>query len=121
MANITQGQAVTAYAALNRIRGKVKGHDALNLFHLKRQLQEAVDFQIEQEQQLVEKYGGKITGAGQVVISDKDKNEEFRKEYDELQSLEISVNIDIPVVDLDRCQDITMEDIEQLNGVIEFK
>lgn len=118
---ITQRQAMQAYIALNGIRRKVKGHDALNLFHLKRQLQEAVDFQIEEEQKLVEEYGGKVTQEGQVIIVDDQKRAEFNKACQEMQDLEIKTKPEMPVISLDRNPDITLEDIEMLDGFIIFK
>ena len=117
----TQGKVLDAYAALNRIRQRVKGHDALHLFHMKNKLQENIDFQTEEEKKLVDEYGGVITEAGQVLIDDKEKRLAFREEYRKLNEMECEVDTEVLVLNLDRNPEITLEDIEQLSGFIDFK
>lgn len=117
----TQGKIITAMGALNRIRQRVKGHDALNVFHLKNVLQEHVDFQVEEERKLVEAHGGQVTETGMVVIDDKDERQKFGEEYKELLAMEVDVRASPLSLYLDRNPDITLEDIEQLNGFIDFK
>lgn len=117
----TQGQILTVMTAIGRIRQRVKGHDALNLFHLKNVLQEHVEFQADEERRLVDEYGGKVTETGVVLIADDDKRKEFQEEYKKLLEMEVEVNTGAIVLPLDRNPEITLEDIEQLNGFIIFK
>ena len=117
----TQGKALNAYSTINRIRNKIKGKDALNLFHLKNVLQENVDFQVEQERSLIEEYGGTVTETGAVLIEDKDKRLEFQQAYRELQEMECEVKTEPLTMSIDRNPDITLDDIEQLDGFIIFK
>lgn len=117
----TQGKILTAMEALGRIRQRVKGHDALNLFHLKNVLQEHIDFQSEEERKLVDEYGGKITETGVILIADDEKRRGFQEEYKKLLSMEVEVNTGVVVLSLDRNPDITLEDIDQLNDFIIFK
>lgn len=117
----TQGKALNAYSTINRIRNKIKGKDALNLFHLKNVLQENVDFQVEQERSLVEEYGGTVTETGAVLIEDKDRRLEFQQAYRELQEMECEVKTEPLTMSIDRNPDITLDDIEQLDGFIIFK
>lgn len=117
----TQGKIMTAMGALGRIRQRVKGHDALNLFHLKNVLQEHVDFQAEEERRLVDEYGGKVTETGVVLIADDDRRKEFQEEYRKLLEMEVEVKTGAIVLPLDRNPDITLEDIDQLQDFIIFK
>ena len=117
----TQGKALNAYSTINRIRNKIRGKDALNLFHLKNVLQENVDFQVEQERSLVEEYGGTVTETGAVLIEDKDRRLEFQQAYRELQEMECEVKTEPLTMSIDRNPDITLDDIEQLDGFIIFK
>lgn len=117
----TQGQILTAYTALMRIRKTVRGRDALDLFHLKNQMQENIDFQSEEESRLITEYGGNVTPEGMILIADDEQRAKFQKAMAELRNMEVDVKIDMPTVNLDRNPDITMEDIEQLHEFINFK
>lgn len=117
----TLGRAVTAIGTINRIRQKIKGHDALNLFHMKNVLKEQLEFMTEEEEKLVEEYGGVIAEGGLVVIADKDKRAAFLKAHKELEDMECEVKTEPLSMSLDRNPDVTLEDIEQLDGFINFK
>ena len=117
----TQGRIMDAMGAINRLRQKVKGHDALNLFHLKNVLQEHVDFQAEEEQKLIAECGGTIIEGGMVRITDNEQRNKFNEEYRKLLNLEVEVKTGVITLSLERNPDITLEDIEQLNGFIIFK
>ena len=117
----TQGKVLTAYTALMRIKGKVRGKDALDLFHLKNQLQEFIDFQGEEEMKIVEEHGGQVTPEGTVLIADEEKKKAFQTAMMELRNMEVEVKADQPTLNLERNPEITMEDIEQLHEFINFK
>ena len=117
---VTQGKILMAYTALTRIRGKVKGKDALALFHLKNQLQENIDFQGEEEMRLVEEFGGTVTPEGMVLIADEEKRKGFNAAMAELRRMEVDTKTDTPTISLERNPEITMEDIEQLHEFINF-
>ena len=123
MGNIktTQGKVLAAYAAINRIRNKIKGKDALNLFHMKNVLQENVDFQVEQERALIEEHGGTINEFGAVLIQDKEKRVAYQKSYGELMEMECEVKTKPLTMSIDRNPDVTLDDIEQLQDFIIFK
>ena len=118
---MTQGKVLTAYTALTRIRGKVKGVDALALFRLKNRLQENIDFQGEEEMRLVEEFGGQVTPEGMVLIADDEKRKGFNRAMAELRTMEVEIPEEKPEISLERCPEITMEDIEQLNDFVKFK
>lgn len=117
----TQGKVLTAYTALRRIGKKVRGKDALDLFHLKRKLQENIDFQGEEEMRLVEEFGGQVSQDGVVLIADEEKRQAFNNAMLELRAIEVEIDTPAPVISLERNPDITMDDIEQLDGFINFK
>lgn len=117
----TMDNVLSAFGALNRVRNQVRGKTALDLFHLKNMLKESVDFQVEEEQKLVDEYGGLITDAGSIIIADKEKRAAFLKARKELGEMECEVKTDPVRVDLDKNPDITMEDIEQLDGFVIFE
>ena len=117
----TQQKTITAFTTLNRIRKKVKGKDALDLFHLKNQLKEYFDFFGEEQARMVEENGGIITETGIIAIADKEKKQKFDKEIGELLKTEIDAKVDVPTISLERNPEIDMEDIEQLYGFVNFK
>lgn len=120
MIKTTMGKVIGAYVALSRVRNKVKGRTALDLFLLKSALQPSVDFASEEDQKLVMEHGGAVTQAGMVIIADKGKRAEFQKARDELNNMDCEIDTDPVCVDLEKNPDITMEDIEQLTGFVEF-
>ena len=117
----TQEKVLTAYAALMRIRKTVKGKDARDLFHLKNQLQESIDFQSEEEMKLITEYGGTVMENGTILIADEEKKKAFTKAMIELRKMEIEINADIPTVSIERNPDITLEDIDQLHEFVNFE
>lgn len=121
MINTTMDKTLTAFGTLNRVRGQVKGKTALDLFRLKNALRESVDFQAEEELKLVDEYGGTVTDTGTIIIADKDKREAFLKARKELGEMACDVDCDPVHVDMDKCPDITMADIEQLDGFVIFE
>ena len=120
MITATNDRAVAAYAAINRIRRLVRGKDAKNLFHLKVMLQEHVDFVAEEELKLIEAAGGQILETGMVLIADREKRAQFEQSRRELGGMECAVDADEVTVSTDNCPEVTMEDIEQLAGFVNF-
>ena len=116
---MTQRRAVEAYGALVRIGTKVSGETAFALFRLKKALQTSVDFQIEEEQKLIEKHGGKITAEGRVIIADDAEREAFLADRKELGDVECDVQ---PVtIRAEKVPEITLADIEALDGFVIFE
>jgi hypothetical protein len=121
MINTTMDKALSAFSALSRVRGQVRGKTALDLFRMKNALKESVDFQAEEELKLVDEYGGVITDTGTIIIADKEKREAFLKARRELGEMACEVNAEPVRVDLEKNPDITMEDIEQMDGFVIFE
>ena len=121
MIKTTMQKAFDAFITLSRMRNKVKGKDALYLFHMKNMLKEPVDFQNEEEVKLVEEHGGTITDNGTIIIADAEKRTAYQKARKELGEMECEVHTDPVKVSLERNPDITMEEIELLDGFVEFE
>lgn len=121
MISTTMDKALAAFGTLNRVRGRVKGKEALDLFRMKNALKESVDFQVEEELKLVNEYGGVITDKGSIIIADKEKREAFLTARKELGEMECQIEMEPVKLSLDKNPDITMEDIEQLDGFVEFE
>lgn len=117
----THGRAYSAFIALNQIRGIVKGMDALHVFHLKNVLKEAVDFMSEEELRIVHDRDGIVTETGTVIIPDKAKREEYLAERKKLEEMPYEVNTEPITIRIDRCPDVTAEQIEMLDGFVIFE
>lgn len=116
----TQKKVIEAYAALNQMGRKVSGQTAFTLFRFKQQqLKPIVEFQGEEEAKLVEQFGGKITEEGRIIFAENEKRDEFLKEQRKLGEMECDVEtIEIRMTDV---PEITMQEIETLDGLIIFK
>ena len=117
----TQQKVITAYTTLTALRKKVRGKDALDLFRLKTALQTNIDFQADEERKLTEEYGGKVTDGGQIIIEDPEKRAAFQKAMGELGAMECEIAADKVKVSLDRNPDITLGEIEALDGFVTFE
>ena len=116
----TQQKVITAYTTLTALRKKVRGKDALDLFYLKNALQTNIDFQAEEEAKLVADHGGKVTDGGQIIIEDPEKRASFQKAMGELGAMECEIKAEPVKVSLDRNPDITLGEIEALDGFVKF-
>lgn len=111
-------KALNAYAMIQRMAQKVTGRTAFALFKLKQELAGIVQFQREEELKLVEKYGGSIDEKGSITIPDDEKRKEFLKEFNALGEVECEINqVEIQI---DSIPEITMQEIETLDGFVKF-
>ena len=116
---MTQGDAVRAYGAIVRMGQKATGAAAFTLFRLKKSLQEIFEFQNEEEQKLVKKYGGQMIDNGLVVIADKEQREQFQKEVEKLHAMECDIQpVTIPAAAI---PEISLAEIEALDGFVIFE
>ena len=120
MIETTHGKAYNAFIALTQVRSLVKGMDALHVFHMKNMLKEAVDFMAEEEIRLVHEAGGAITESGMVIIPDPGKKAEYMKSRAELDGMPYEVKADPVVIRIERCPEVTGEQIEMLAGFVDF-
>lgn len=121
MITTTLDKAYTAFLALNKIRGMVKGMDALHVFHMKNKVKETVDFLAEEEVKAVEEFGGKITETGMVLFADNGKRQAYNKERERLGKITSDIEAEPVRIRIDRCPEVTAEDIEALDGFVIFE
>ncbi len=117
----THGKACAAFVALSQIRSIVKGLDALHVFHMRNKLKDAVDFMAEEELKIVNELDGMVTETGTVIIPDKEKRKEYLVGRKKLEEMPYEVNADPITIQIDRCPDVTAEQIEMLDGFVIFK
>ena len=117
----TQRQALNAYVALTRMGKKATGKAAFSLFRMKQKLKDVVEFQAEQEQQLVERFGGKVSEEGMIMIADDDQRKAFLEDREKLHSMELEPAVEPVTVEISGLPEINMEEIEALDGFVEFK
>lgn len=121
MIQTTHGKAYGAFIALSQIRGGVRGMDALHVFHMRNMLRESVEFLSEEEQRLVAEAGGVITDTGMVVIADAAKKAAYLHERMELDRMPCEIQTEPIRIRIDRCPDVTAEQIEMLDGFVIFE
>lgn len=121
MIKTTQGDAVTAYKAITALRQRVRGKEALALHHLKRVLQENMDFQAEEEERLIAEYGATVIPGGMVTIEDAEKRMAFQVAHKALQDTECEVDAEPVTISIESNPDITLEEIEQLEPFVTFE
>ena len=98
---------------------RATGKTAFALFKLKNELKQFVDFQADEETKLVEKYDGELQN-GFVMIADEEKRKQFIEEKKQLDNMDIDHEIVRVKIDPDAISDINIDEIEALNGFVDF-
>ena len=122
----TQGKAVSALIAINRISGqKMPSFAAYKLFRLRKKLKDVAEFQSEQEEKLVEELGGKINELGNVIWNDLSekaaKDAEYAKRHKELEDMECEIDTEKIMMTFKEISEITPRDMEAMDDFIEWK
>lgn len=122
----TQGKAVNALIAINRISGqKMPSFAAYKLFRLRKKLKDVAEFQGEQEEKLVEELGGKINDLGRITWNDPNekatKDAEYAKRHKELEDMECEIDTEKIMMTFKEISEITPQDLEALDEFIEWK
>lgn len=122
----TQGKAVSALIAINRISGqKMPSFAAYKLFRLRKKLKDVAEFQGEQEEKLVEELGGEINDLGRIVWKNPNektaKDAEYAKRHKELEDMECEIDTEKILMTFKEISEITPQDIEALDEFIEWK
>lgn len=116
-----QQQALTAYTTIIGLGKRATGKSAFALFKLKSRLKELVDFQSEEEMKLIEKHGGKLEENGFVTFKNDEEKAKFVEERRELANMDIDPEIAPVRIDPEQIPDINIDEIEALNGFVEFE
>lgn len=116
-----QHQALKAYTTIIALGKRATGQTAFALYKLKQQLKQLVDYQAEAETNLVEKYGGKIADNGIVVIEDEENRRKFVAEKVQLDNMDIAKEVAPVTIIPEQIPDINIDEIEALNGFVNFE
>jgi len=115
-----QNVCINAYKALDVLtHANFDGTTAFKIFKLRKALKEIYDFQAEEEKRIFADYGASFNEDGSIVLEDMEKAEEFVAKITEMSEIEHDeiIPVSIPA----RCFDnISVEEMEKLDGVIEF-
>ena len=117
----TQRQALSAYTAIRDMGRKATGKAAFSLFRMKQRLKEVVEFQSEEELKLVEKFGGKVTEGGQILIADEEKKLQFLKEHRAFYDMVLDPPLETVTIRAEDLPEISLDEIEALDGFVIFE
>lgn len=119
----TQGKIVKAYKAISIIKSQALTTpvNAKKIWNLWKIAQNAYEFQAEEEKKLIDKYHGEITNEQTIRFKNKEDADGYQAEWEKLADMEIEETI-VPVVlkGVDSIK-ISAEDINSLEGLIEFE
>lgn len=123
-----------AYRVLKRMSEmKFNVKDAYAIYTLIKQIQPAIDFSIEREQQLIQKYDGRMSTEGNIsfVHGDTEEDKEiglnnfqlFKVEMDEMANMDNGIEFKQIKLSYDSFGDqtITPDEISCLEGFVEFE
>ena len=120
MINVKQSDALNAFYAIRPLmRQRMSKQKALELYNLRLILQKQFDFQVEQEQNIIQELGGTVDEHGTVQCGTKEKNLEFQRQKQELFDLELQLEaneVDLSQVDVE----VAPEDIGTLKGFVKL-
>lgn len=119
-----QYQINRAFGALGRLANmQLPVRDSRNVYMLSKRLENAYNFELEQEKKLIEKYHGTLSNDGGVVFQNSEDAAGFNAELAELNNLDVEVEFDPVVINCDAMDDqrITPFDIACLDGFVTFE
>ena len=92
------------------------------LYKFLKQIQEDVDFYVQEEKKLIEKYAANVEQDGQISFDDKENQKLFSQEINNLQNMELPQlmnTITIPLKSIQNIQ-LTPADFYLLENIINF-
>ena len=118
-----QNKIVEAYKIIKNMNGeKFPLPIAYKLYKLRKELEPQVDFQYEQEKNLVDEFGGVVQENGSINFGNPENARKFVEKYNELGEMETDIEIEPVVINM---RDVNIElspnDIEKLDGFIAFE
>ena len=119
---LKQETAVQAYLTIMAISKRpLQSFAAFKLFKLKKALQDAFDFQREEEAKYIEEFEGTVNEFGSVNFPDPDKAAGFKKKQAELDEVEQEIDIGRMTFTLKELPELSVEQIETLDAIIEIR
>ena len=117
----TQGKATRAYLTLDRMGNRtLPANAAFRLFKVKKALQSAFEFETEEEKKYLAEFGGELKD-GFVNFETPEKAKGFETKKKELDSMEIEVEVEVPTIRLEEMKEVTISELEALEGFVNFK
>lgn len=121
---MTLQQMLNAIPALqNIVNLKLPAKQAYALFKLGKEINNQREFFAEEEKKLIEKYNGKVSEQGQITFEDAANQQNFLKDYIELNNMDADISVNLPIeIDIDYLggENLTANDIETLFDIINF-
>ncbi len=122
MMKFSQKQIVKAYISLMHLSGaSMPLGTALSLYQLRKKLEGTYQFCAEQEQVIIERYGGNNQN-GSISFSDAESVAGAQADLKELNDMEVELDIEPVSVKVDDLHglEVTLNDIDALNGFVAF-
>lgn len=121
---ITQKQINQAYSSLMYLSGlKLPIKTAFGLHKIVNVFKDGLNFGAERETALIEHYKGTINPDGTITFDSEENKKDFIEEIEELYAYEHDVDIDKVTIDINMIseQKISVTDIDNLEGIVDFK
>lgn len=119
---MTQKQVIDAYKALTKLNTQpLPMKTAYALHKLRRALQPAWDFQVEQEGALFDKLKPTPIGNGALQFKSPDELKTWNQTIDELNAMPSDIEFAPVTVTMDDAISITPDDIDRLEGFVIFE
>lgn len=119
-----QYQIVEAYKTLSSMgTANVPMKIAYQIFMLKKKQEPIFSFRVDQERELLRRFGGTVKEDGSLQFKGIDDAVQFDEAISELNDLEADVEVEPISISLDQMANVTMKpnDIEHLEGFINFE
>lgn len=118
---VIQGKAIPAMSTINGLGQKyMKSTTAYKLFRLKKALESIIEFQVEEEQKLIDELGGTINQNGMVHFDDREAGIQFAERRNELNNLECDLDIEKQDISMSEIPEISIAGIESLEAFINW-
>lgn len=116
-----QGKIIKAYYVLKNMAGESYPLPvAYALYNLRKSMESQADFQLEQEKKLMNEFNGTVTENGMINFGNSENAQKFVEKLKELEDLEVEfvfTPINLPLTEDIK---ITPNDIEKLDGFVNF-
>lgn len=118
----TQSKAVVAYKTINKISGgNLPLPVAFALFKMKKKLAAQFEFQIEQEQKIIEECKASVDAEGNWTFESEEDKKAFVERLTEVSNMPVEIDIDPQTIPLNANIELSVEDMEALENFIEFE
>lgn len=120
---VTQGQMVKAYVPLADLKGQRMSSPAkaIAIWNLWKAAESAMDFQIAEEQKMIENCHAEVLGKGRLMFKSPEDEQGYKDAWAELAGLELDVDVKPVILNADDSISISGEGIQALKGLVNFE